>query len=92
MCQSIIDIEDTPWSINEENRMLSQFFTPPIIKKICVNIVEPILTQIGDDTETILNLAVGIWKSKGENRQYCDYRRNISNSVKKHVEDILNRL
>ena len=50
MCQSIIDIEDTPWSINEENRMLSQFFTPPIIKKICVNIVEPILTQIGDDT------------------------------------------
>jgi len=59
MCQLITDIEDTPLSVHEENRMLGQFFTPPIIKKCYVNITKSILTQICDDTETFLDPAVG---------------------------------
>ena len=58
MCQSIIDIEDTTWSIHEENRMLGQFFTPPIIKKLCVDLVKPKLTQDGK-IETIFDPAMG---------------------------------
>lgn len=47
MCKTKITIKDTSWSIHEENIMLGQFFTPPIIKKLCVDLVKPKLTQDG---------------------------------------------
>jgi len=41
-----------------KGKILGQFFTPPIIKKLCVDLVKPKITQDGK-TETIFDLAMG---------------------------------